>query len=109
MKEQYRLVFTLCVTALFFAGVSFGAIKLANYTTYVNETNEKGTNLTKIEYEDAVVPVETAVPGDTVVAPEETTIEPANPATTADTIPGFGIMATIMFVLFAIYLSHKGR
>jgi hypothetical protein len=102
MKEQYRLTFALCVTALFIAGVAFGAINLTNYSTDMNETNENEINATEIADEGAVVPADT-----TVAAPEETTIEPAIPASTPNPIPGFGIMATIMFVLFAIYLTHK--
>jgi hypothetical protein len=104
MKEKYRLTFALCVTALFIAGVAFGAINLTNYTTDMNETNENETNATEIAHEAGDSPVDTAV-----AFPEETTIEPAIPTSTPNPIPGFGIMATIMFVLFAIYLTHKGK
>ncbi len=86
--------------ALFVAGVAFGAISVINLTntnTDVNETNVNEIHATANEV--AVVPVDTAV-----AAPGETTNEPAS---TPNPIPGFGIMATIMFVLFAIYLTHK--
>ncbi len=89
--------------ALFVAGVAFGAISVINLTntkTDVNETNENEIYATANEV--AVVPVDTVV-----AAPEETTNEPAIPASTPNPIPGFGIIATIMFVLFAIYLTHK--
>lgn len=102
MNEKYRLTFALCLTALFVTGVVLGAINLANYNTDGNKTKEKETNVTEIEA--AVVPEDTAVLADTA-APEGTIIEPA----TTNTIPGFGILAAIMFVLFAIYLSHKGK
>ncbi|PWB54403.1 MAG: hypothetical protein C3F06_04420 [Candidatus Methanoperedenaceae archaeon] len=101
MNEKYRLTFALCLTALFVTGVVLGAINLANYNTDGNKTNENETNVTEIE-----AAADTAVLAITA-APEETTIEPAN--LTTNTIPGFGILATIMFVFFAIYLSHKGR
>jgi hypothetical protein len=92
--------------ALFVAGVAFGAISVINLTdktTDVNEKNKYQTNATKVTNEVAVVPVDTAV-----AAPEETTNESAIPASTPNSIPGFGILATIMFILFAIYLTHKG-
>ena len=106
MKEQYRLTFALCLTAVFVTGVVFGAINLAYYTQDVNDTNKNETNVTEIAA--VVVPVDTAVLADTAV-PEGAIIESANPATTPNTIPGFGIVAAIMFILFAIYLSHKGK
>jgi hypothetical protein len=103
MKEQYRLTFALCVMALFVAVVAFGAISVINLTNTgkdVNETNEIEVYATANEV--AVVPLDTVV-----AAPEETTNEPAIPASTPNPIPGFGIIATLMFVLFAIYLTHK--
>jgi len=100
MKEQYRLTFALCLTALFVTGVVLGAITLANYNTDVTNETDK----------EVVVPVDTTVPEYTAVAvPEETINESANTVTNPNTIPGFGIVAAIMFILFAIYLSHKGK
>lgn len=91
--------------ALFVAGVAFGAISVINLTntnTDLNEINEKQTDTTEVVNEVAIVPVATDV-----AAPLETTNEPAIPASTPNPIPGFGIIATIMFVFFAIYLTHK--
>lgn len=102
MKEQYRLTFALCVMALFVAAVAFGAISIINLTNNTTDENENETSATEIASQVAVAPVGTAV-----AAPEETANEPAIPESTSNPIPGFGIMATIMFALFAIYLTHK--
>jgi hypothetical protein len=51
MKTQYRIIFVLRVTALFAAGVSFGATNLTKNFTDVNESNENEINATEIALE----------------------------------------------------------
>ena len=48
MKNQYRIIFALCVTALFASGLAFGAANITKNLTDVNETNESETNATEI-------------------------------------------------------------
>jgi PGF-CTERM protein len=109
MKKQYRIIFALCVTALFVLGVAFGATNLTKNFTDVNETNENETNATEIALETgnaSVMPVNTTVEPATVL---ETTIEPTIPASTPKPSPGFGILVAIVVVLSAIYIRGKRR
>lgn len=71
MKKTYRIIFELCVTALFVVGLAFGAINLTNIID-VNETNENETNATEITMEA----------GNASVMPVNTTVEPATPLET---------------------------
>jgi hypothetical protein len=108
MKTQYRIIFALCVTALFAAGLAFGAMNLTN-TTDVNESNENETNATEIAVESgnaSVMPVNTTVEPATVL---ETTVVPSTPASTAKPSPGLGIIMAIAVVLSAIYIHGKRR
>ncbi len=108
MKNHFRIIFALCVTALFAAGLAFGAMNLTNITD-VNESNENETNATEIAVEAgnaSVMPVNTTVEPATVL---ETTIEPTIPASTTKPSPGFGIIAAIAVVLSAIYIRGKRR
>lgn len=109
MKNQYRIIFALCVTALFAAGLAFGATNMTKNSTDVNESNENETNATEIALETgnaSVMPVNTTVEPATVL---ETTIEPSIPASTPKPSPGFGIVMAIAVVLSAIYIRGKRR
>jgi hypothetical protein len=109
MKNQYRIIFALCVTALFAAGLAFGATNITKNITDVNESNENETNATEIAVEAgnaSVMPVNTAVEPATVL---ETTIESTIPASTPKPSPGFEILVTIVVVLSAIYIRRKRR
>lgn len=106
MKNQYRIIFALCVTALFAAGLAFGATNLTNITD-VNETRENETNATEIAVEAgnaSVMPVNTTVEPATVL---ETTIEPTE--STPKPSPGFGIIVAIAVVISATYIRGKRR
>lgn len=109
MKKQYRIIFALCVTALFAAGLAFGAANVTKNTTDVNETKENETNATEIAIEAgnaSVMPVNTTVESATVL---ETTVEPTIPASTPKPSPSFGILVTIAVVLSAVYIRGKRK
>ncbi|VVB84666.1 Uncharacterised protein [uncultured archaeon] len=111
MEKQYRIIFALCVTALFVSGVgtAFGATNLTNNITDVNETNENETNITEIAIEAGNT---TVMPANTTVEPVtsvETTGEPTIPASTPKPSPGFGIIVTIVAGLSALYIFEKRR
>ncbi|MCX9025045.1 MAG: hypothetical protein OIN85_02990 [Candidatus Methanoperedens sp.] len=106
MKNQYRIIFALCVTALFASGLAFGATNLPKNLTDLNETKENETNATEIALETgnaSVMPVNTTVAPAT---PSETAIVPA--ASIPKPSPGFGIVA-IAVVLSTIYINRKRK
>jgi hypothetical protein len=97
------------VTALFAAGVAFGATNLTNNLPDVKETNENETNATEIAYEAGnatVMPLNTTVEPAT---PVETTIEPTIPVSTIKPSPGFGIVMSTVVFLSIIYLFGKKK
>jgi capsular polysaccharide biosynthesis protein len=108
MKNRYRIIFALSVTALFVVGVAFGATNQTNITD-VNETHENETNATEIAIEAGNT---TAMPVNTTVEPAtavETTIEPTIPVSTTKPSPGFEIVVTIVAGLSAVYIFGKRR